>query len=143
MENEELRRTQGELEAALRDRLEVKRVYMGIVLRYGERREVLPAVLRTSSLEYELTSRIRKLSRDEDGLVAIVPGPGDSNVRLSFGPLVDAHAESVLDSLRDEASSLTQTLWSLAKPRTPSGQLWNGLGTTQFQDAWEEVVLVR
>lgn len=76
-------------------------------------------------------------------LTGIVPGPGSSRVRLPFGPLVDAHAESVIDGLRDDASSLRQTLWRLAKPRTASGQLWNGVGTTQFQDAWEEVVLVR
>jgi hypothetical protein len=76
-------------------------------------------------------------------LTGIVPGPANSRVRLPFGPLVDAHAESVIDGLRDDASSLRQTLWRLAKPRTRSGQLWNGVGTTQFQDAWEEVVLVR
>jgi len=66
-----------EVRVAEGDRLEVKRVYMGVVLRYGERREVLPAVLRTSSLEYDLTSRIRKLSRDKVPLVGIVPGPGE------------------------------------------------------------------
>lgn len=76
-------------------------------------------------------------------VTAQVPGPNNTWVRLPLGPLVDAHSRAVVDGLRDEATSLKQTLWGLAKPRTADGLLWNGPGTTQFQDAWEEVVLVR
>ncbi|MCP4250868.1 MAG: hypothetical protein GY778_27840 [bacterium] len=76
-------------------------------------------------------------------VTGIVPGPDRSKVRLPIGPLVELHAESVVDGFRAQATSLKQTLWDLAKPRTEDGLLWNGTGTTQFQDAWEEVVLVR
>lgn len=76
-------------------------------------------------------------------VTGLVPGPGRSRIRLPLGPLVDVHSESVIEDLRSEAASLKQTLWGLAKPRTPDGLIWNGAGTTQFQDAWEEVVEVR
>jgi len=76
-------------------------------------------------------------------VTGVVPGPDNSWIRLPVGPLVDTHARSVVDGLRMQATSLKQTLWSLAKPRSGDGLLWNGAGTTQFQDAWEEVVAVR
>ncbi len=73
----------------------------------------------------------------------VVPGPDRSEVRLPLGPLVDVHAEAVINDFRAQATSLKQTLWGLAKPRTADGLLWNGAGVAQFQDAWEEVVVVR
>lgn len=76
-------------------------------------------------------------------VTGVVPGPGRSSVRLPFGPLVDAHAEGVVDDLRERSATLKQTLWGLAKPRTSDGLAWNGAGVTQFQDSWEEVVVVR
>lgn len=91
----------------------------------------------------DAADRVNLVGRLFSIVTGVVPGPGNSKVRLPLGPLVDAHAESVIDGMRDDASSLKQTLWGLAKPRTGSGLLWNGPGTTQFQDAWEEVVLVR
>jgi len=76
-------------------------------------------------------------------VTGVVPGPDGSKIRLPFSPLVDVHADAVIDDLRDQSATLKQTLWGLAKPRTPDGAAWNGAGTTQFQDAWEEVVIVR
>jgi hypothetical protein len=85
----------------------------------------------------ELVSRLFAL------FTGFLPVPGGGNVGIPLGPLVDAHAESVVEDLRVGAAGLKQTLWGLAKPRTPDGRLWNGAGTSQFQDAWQEVVEVR
>lgn len=76
-------------------------------------------------------------------VTGVVPGPNKSEVRLPVGPLVDLHARAIVDGFRSQATGLKQVLWGLAKPRTQDGLLWNGAGTTQFQDAWEEVVAVR
>ncbi|NNC91380.1 MAG: hypothetical protein HKN80_02685, partial [Acidimicrobiia bacterium] len=54
-------------------------------------------------------------------VTGVVPGPDGSKIRLPFGPLVDMHADSVVDDLRDQSATLKQTLWALAKPRTPDG----------------------
>lgn len=56
------------------DNLEVQRVYMGISLRYGEEREAIPVVVDTSSLEYDLTTLIRKVSRPKVPTVGLVTG---------------------------------------------------------------------
>ena len=43
------------------DRLEVRPVYMGASFVYGDRQEVMPAITRTDTLEYELATTLRKL----------------------------------------------------------------------------------
>lgn len=76
-------------------------------------------------------------------VTGIVPGPKGSKIKLPLGPLVDAHAAAVVEGIDAEAGSLKQALWDLAKPRAADGRLWNGAGTTEFQNSWVEVVEVR
>ncbi len=76
-------------------------------------------------------------------VIGVIPGPRGGSLSLPLSPLVDLHARRVIDGFQGPASEVKQTLWGLAKPRTDEGLLWNGEGTTQFQDAWEEVVEVR
>ncbi|MBT8218025.1 MAG: hypothetical protein KJO17_14325 [Acidimicrobiia bacterium] len=76
-------------------------------------------------------------------VTGVIPGPASSHIGLPVGPLVDVHARSLVTGLRAEATSVKQLVWGLAKPRTADGSLWNGAGTTQFQDSWEEAALVR
>ena len=76
-------------------------------------------------------------------VTGVVPGPKGGSLGLPLGPLVDLHARQVIDGFRGQASDVKQALWGLAKPRTDDGLLWNGEGTTQFQDGWEEVIEVR
>lgn len=44
------------------DKLEVKRGYMGLVLLYEDKKETLPVVQNLSSLEYDITSAIKRLT---------------------------------------------------------------------------------
>ena len=76
-------------------------------------------------------------------VTGVIPGPKGGNLSLPLGPLVDLYSRDVVDGFQGKATDVKQTLWGLAKPRTEEGLLWNGPGTTQFQDAWEEVVEVR
>ena len=52
------------------DKLEVKRVYMGMVFLYGDGREVIPVIESTTGLEYEITTQIKKLIDTEKQAVA-------------------------------------------------------------------------
>ena len=63
------------------DKLEVKQAYMGIVLRYGEKQEVIPLVQDTAGLEYDLTSLIRKLVRPKTPEIAMITGHEGPNLR--------------------------------------------------------------
>ncbi len=58
------------------DKLEVKRAYMGIAVRVGDKHEVIPVVQETSTLEYDLTTLMRKLTRDKAPKVAVLQGHG-------------------------------------------------------------------
>ena len=45
------------------DQRQDKRVYMGLVIKYHDQREVIPVVQSTEGLEYDLTNLIKKLTR--------------------------------------------------------------------------------
>jgi gliding-associated putative ABC transporter substrate-binding component GldG len=91
------------------DKVETKRAYMGISVSYGDKHEVIPLVKDTAGLEYDLTTAIRKLTRDKSHKIAFVTGHD--------GP--DPHKElsrftGVLGQL-DEVSTLDLT----SKPEIP------------------------
>ena len=56
------------------DKVEVKRAYLGIVVRYGDKHETIPVVEDTGGLEYNLTSAIRKLTSEKTHKIAFITG---------------------------------------------------------------------
>ncbi len=50
-----------QLQVIENDKLEIKKVYMGMVLLYEDRREPIPIIQTTTGLEYEITTKIKKL----------------------------------------------------------------------------------
>lgn len=56
------------------DKLEIKRAYMGIAVKYRDKQEVIPVVQQTAGLEYDLTTLIRKMSRTKIPKVAFITG---------------------------------------------------------------------
>ncbi len=50
-----------QLQVIENDKLEIKKVYMGLVLLYEDRREPIPIIQTTTGLEYEITTKIKKL----------------------------------------------------------------------------------
>ncbi len=70
------------------DNLEVKRVYMGISLRYGDEREAIPVVTNTSSLEYDLTTLIRKITRMKVPKVALITGREGLDLQQELGTVM-------------------------------------------------------
>lgn len=67
------------------DKIEVKRAYMGIAVHYGDETEVVPMVQSTEGLEYDLTTLIRKLTREKSPKVAILGGHDGEERRESLG----------------------------------------------------------
>ena len=60
-----------QLQVLENDKFEVKRIYMGMALLYGDKREVLPVIQTTTGLEYEITTRIKKLVDDNRSVVGV------------------------------------------------------------------------
>ena len=56
------------------DKLEVKRAYMGIAIQYQDQTEVIPMVQSTEGLEYDLTTLVRKLTREKTPRVGLLVG---------------------------------------------------------------------
>jgi gliding-associated putative ABC transporter substrate-binding component GldG len=59
------------------DQQQTKRAYMAIVVKHQEKKEVIPLVQNVSSLEYDLTTLIRKLTRAKTPVIGVLQGHGE------------------------------------------------------------------
>ena len=77
---------------------ELKRVYMGVALVYGDRQEVIPAITQTDSLEYDLARAIRALVSEEDRrTIGYVTGHGEPDLLTAGGPVQNLRGRLVED----------------------------------------------
>jgi gliding-associated putative ABC transporter substrate-binding component GldG len=65
-----------QLQVVENDKLEIKRVHMGLVFLYEDQREVIPVVQTTTGLEYEITSKIKKMVDDQKQVIGIAQFAG-------------------------------------------------------------------
>ncbi len=63
-----------------KDKAQVANVYMGIAVIYEDKKEILPVVQNTFTLEYDLTSAILKVTRTEDKTVAFLAGHDELDI---------------------------------------------------------------
>ena len=61
------------------DNVQLKNAYMGVASQYEDGREVIPVIEDLSRLEYDLTSAIRRLTRDEKPVAGFLSGHGEPN----------------------------------------------------------------
>ncbi len=66
-----------QLQVVENDKLEIKRVFMGMVFLYEDQREVIPVIQTTTGLEYEITTRIKKLVDTHKDVIGITSLRGD------------------------------------------------------------------
>jgi gliding motility-associatede transport system auxiliary component len=59
------------------DKFEVKRAYMGVVILYEDKKEVLPVIQNLSTLEYDITSAIKKLTSKAQKKIGFLTGNGE------------------------------------------------------------------
>lgn len=67
-----------------KDKIELKKVYMGLVFLYEDKREIIPIVQSTRNLEYEISSAITKLTTRELPVVGILQGHGEAGAQEGF-----------------------------------------------------------
>lgn len=73
------------------DRFEVKRAYMGLVILYEDKKEVIPVIQNTSTLEYDITSTIKRLTTKTQKKIGFLTGQGEP-------PLSEvSHVKDILD----------------------------------------------
>jgi len=59
-----------------------KKAFLGAILRYGEKTEVLPFIQPGSAMEYSLSSAIKKLTVDSKNLVGFIQGHGEPSISM-------------------------------------------------------------
>lgn len=95
------------------DQQQTKRAYMGVVIRYGEEKETIPVVQDMSTLEYDLTTIVRRLVRDKQPMIGVVQGHGEPSLEESLGrftemlkPNYDTKAVTLSAGIPDDVDSL-------------------------------------
>ena len=71
------------------DKMEVKRVLMGMVILYEDKKEVLPVIQTTTGLEYEITTRIKKLVETNKPTVGIAQVEGQVSQTQNIQNILD------------------------------------------------------
>jgi len=66
-----------QVQAIEKDKMELKKVYMGLAFLYEDKKEVIPVVQSTRNLEYEISSAIRKVTADKIPIVGLLAGHGE------------------------------------------------------------------
>lgn len=56
------------------DKMEVKKVYVGLVFLYSGKQEIIPVVQSADNLEYEITSMIKKITTDKKKKIGFLSG---------------------------------------------------------------------
>jgi gliding-associated putative ABC transporter substrate-binding component GldG len=92
-------------------------VYSGIVIEYLDRMDIMPWVISTDTLEYDLTSRIRSLVNESERWIGVLVGDSFRQWREDFGYLEATLAEAGYRvrqiSLGDEISETVPALFVL------------------------------
>lgn len=69
------------------DEVQIKKGYMGLAILYGDKQEVLPVIQSTQALEYDITSAILKITRDEVIKVGFLTGHDEPDLFEDLDPL--------------------------------------------------------
>ncbi len=68
-----------------KDQAQITNVFMGIVLSYEDRQEILPFVKEAKNLEYDVSSAILRLLRNQKKRVVFLTGGGEYDLNENFG----------------------------------------------------------
>ena len=61
-----------QLQVIENDKVEIKKVYMGLVLLYEDKREVIPVIQTSTGLEYDITTKIKSMVQTKKSSIGIV-----------------------------------------------------------------------
>jgi len=67
-----------QLQVVESDKIELKKVYMGLVFLYGDKHETIPVIQSTAGLEYDITSTIKKIIADRVLRIGFLTGHGEA-----------------------------------------------------------------
>ncbi len=92
------------------DKLEIKNIYMGLVLLYNDKKETIPAIQTSDGLEYLLTASIKKLAAANMKSIGIVSSDDNGTVTTKLQELLRQTYNVRTVSLDNEIPVNIQTL---------------------------------
>lgn len=99
-----------QLQVVENDKLEIKRVHMGLVFLYEDQREVIPVVQTTTGLEYEITSKIKKMVDDQKPVIGLAQFEGQTvateNIRGQLSESYRVQQVPMAQAVDDEVTLL-------------------------------------
>ncbi len=85
--------------------VQLKNAYMGVAIQYESKREVIPVIQDLSRLEYDLTSAIRRMTRERKPVVGFLSGHGELSPTQDMAALYEGLGANY-DARAVEASAL-------------------------------------
>jgi len=64
-----------------RDQAAIANVYMGLVVLYGDKKEIIPTLTELERFEYDLTGKILRITRDSDQTIGFLSGHGEPDLQ--------------------------------------------------------------
>lgn len=133
-----------QIQTAGRDRTSYTAVYSAIVISYLDKTEIIPFVLDTSTLEYDLTSRVAALVRGTKRTVQIAIG-NELTLDGAYSyikPWLESQGFTVVQSVLPSQTGTTQTLYPFtAYPQTPLLLIGTSQLTADDTESLEQFVL--
>ena len=124
-----------QVNAVEKDKIEVKKVFMGVVLFYEDKNEVLPVIQSTEGLEYDITSAINKLTSEKRKKVAFLKGNGEQDLRknmsIIYTALGDRYMVSPLELKNDRSVSTDVEALIVYHPTEPLSD-WEKYAIDQY-----------
>ena len=72
------------------DRMEIKKVYMGIAFLYEDKREIIPVLQNISNLEYDISTIINRLTRKEQKVIGFSALNGEAHLKDELSIITNA-----------------------------------------------------
>ncbi|RMH71663.1 MAG: hypothetical protein D6675_06205 [Gemmatimonadetes bacterium] len=117
-----------------KDRMESKVVYMGLVISYEDKREVMPFIQRLDGFEYDMTSAIQRITSDAKPKVAFLQGHDEPDMLSNEALRVEMEKSYNVQNLTLEGSDLipddVDALVIIA-PQTPLSE-WEQYAVDQY-----------
>ena len=77
-----------QLQVIENDKMEVKRVFMGLAIIYQDEKEVIPVIQTTTGLEYDITTKIKRLVETNKPVLAIAKAEGQETENRNISSLL-------------------------------------------------------
>jgi len=92
-----------------KDEFKVKRIFMGMVILYEDKKEIIPFIQQGDipAIEYEITSRIKKLTTDKLPSIGILSGFGCADPEEMRTVVQILSSQYVLDQVTADSNSLS------------------------------------